>query len=122
MSDDRQSIRPSVITEDSAVSDAERFQNEVLRPILKLQHDLLAAVFLHYMAKRKIAFANLPHPKQLEQIAQSLSKDNRLRMTLLGAVIGHFTTEEYQTFRAHESELTRRTMEMMAVRLGDVVK
>lgn len=37
-------------------SSDELFQNQVLRPILKLQNDLVLAVFLNYLAKNKMAF------------------------------------------------------------------
>ena len=119
MPDDRQSIRPAVLTEGPAVSEAERFQNAVLRPILKLQNDLLVAIFRRFMVRRKVSFESFSPQKKQEQISRSLSKDTRLRMTLLGAVIGHFTVEEYETFLGEEPELTRRTMEMMAERLQD---
>ena len=117
MPDKRKDIRPLVPTEKEAVTEAERFQNETLRPILKMQHDLLAAIFRRMMAKRRIPFDSLPLQKQEQQIDHSLSQDNRLRFLLLGAVIGQFTAEEYEQFLEMEPEATRRIMSMLAERL-----
>ncbi|MCB9289120.1 MAG: glyoxalase [Lewinellaceae bacterium] len=117
MPDKRKDIRPLVPMEKEAVTEAERFQNETLRPILKMQHDLLAAIFRRMMAKRRIPFDSLPQQKQEQQIDHSLSQDNRLRFLLLGAVIGQFTAEEYEQFLEMEPEATRRIMSMLAERL-----
>ena len=35
----------------------ESFQNEVLRPILKLQNDLFIASFISYIEKNKVGFS-----------------------------------------------------------------
>ena len=122
MPDTRKSIRPAIAVEKPAETAEESFQNEVLRPILKLQNELLLAIFRHFMEKRKIAFHKMPRLRQLQQIEQSLSKDNSLRKLLLGAVIGQFTPEEYDTFLHQEAEATRRIMAMMAQRLQDQVE
>ena len=122
MPDTRKSIRPAIAVEKPAETAEESFQNEVLRPILKLQNELLLAIFRHFMEKRKTAFHKMPRLRQLQQIEQSLSKDNSLRKLLLGAVIGQFTPEEYDTFLHQEAEATRRIMAMMAQRLQDQVE
>ena len=43
----------------------ERFQNETLRPILKLQNPLFLAVFHNYIEKRKGVFYSLGLEKKL---------------------------------------------------------
>ncbi len=35
----------------------EKFQNEVIRPIIKMQHNLFVGVFKNYLQKRKIDFS-----------------------------------------------------------------
>jgi hypothetical protein len=120
MTDDQKiSIRPEVLTKDIESTPAERFQNTTLRPVLKLQNELLQAVFLHMMDKRKVNFKQQPPKDQAAQIEHSLSKDKRLRFQLLGVVIGQFTTEEYANFLELEQEAPRRIFTMMAQRLRD---
>ncbi len=53
----------------------ERFQNETLRPILKLKNPLLIAVFRNYIQKRKGVFYELSLEKKLAYIESSLIKD-----------------------------------------------
>ena len=43
----------------SNTSDLERFQNEVLRPIIKMQNNLLVSLFNNYISNRKIEFNKL---------------------------------------------------------------
>ena len=69
-------IRP-VISTDPTSSDVERFQNETLRPILKLQHDLLIGIFQHYIEQRKGVFHKLIPKEQLNYIQHSIQKDSR---------------------------------------------
>lgn len=119
MDEEKLSIRPVVPTKDTESTDAERFQNATLRPVLKLQNALLQAVFLHMMDKRKVPFQSKTPQGQATQIEHSLSKDKRLRFQLLGAVIGQFTVEEYAAFLKQEQEAVRRIFTMMAQRLKD---
>ncbi len=117
MQDDRTRIRPEIITEKEATTGEERFQNHSLRPILKMQNDLLVAAFRHFMQKRRVKFDEMQPKQKAEQIEHSLSKDMRLRFLLLGIVIGQFTAEEYATYLSMEKEAVRRIMGMMAERL-----
>ncbi|TXB61642.1 glyoxalase [Phaeodactylibacter luteus] len=121
MTPSRTSIRPKVATAGTATSIAEQFQNETLRPVLKMQHELLSAVFLHMMDKRKVPFSGMKPEDKARQIAHSVSKDKRLRFQLLGLVIGQFTLEEYQTFLGVEGEAVRRIAAMIVQRLQDAL-
>ncbi len=115
----KKSIRPVIVTGQAVQSEAENFQNEVLRPILKLQNDLLLAIVRHFLQKRKVKWESLSKQARLDWIAHSLRKDLRMRNLLLGTIIGHFTLEEWQIFQSNEAELTRRIIEMMAKRLQE---
>ena len=65
-SEDLLSIRqniPSAKVYDAMRSE-ELFQNKTLRPVIKLQNDLVIAVFSNYITKRKNVFYQLSLPKQ----------------------------------------------------------
>ena len=47
------------------MSDDERFQNETIRPILKLQNPLFILVFKNYIEKRKSVFYDLSLDKKM---------------------------------------------------------
>lgn len=116
------SIRPAIVTEKAAESVAEQFQNEVLRPILKLQNELLLAIVRHFLQERKVKFAGMSKQARLDWIAHSLRHDNRMRGLLLGTIIGHFTMEEWQIYQENEAEMRRRITEMMTKRVQDQVE
>ena len=118
------SIRPEIkktITFDSMNSD-ERFQNETLRPILKLQNPLLISVFTNYIKKRKGVFYDLSLEKKITYIKNSLIKDRKFRSFLKGLIIGHFTVAEYQKYSLNSSSLNKRIINMLIKRLQDQVK
>ena len=118
------SIRPEIkktITFDSMNSD-ERFQNETLRPILKLQNPLLISVFTNYIKKRKGVFYDLSLEKKITYIENSLIKDQKFRSFLKGLIIGHFTVVEYQKYSLNSSSLNKRIINMLIKRLQYQVK
>ena len=118
------SIRPEIkktITFDSMSSD-ERFQNETLRPILKLQNPLLISVFTNYIKKRKGVFFDLSLEKKINYIENSLIKDQKFRSFLKGLIIGHFTVAEYQKYSLNSSSLNKRIINMLIKRLQHQVK
>jgi len=112
-----QNIRPAIETAGTAVSAAEVFQNQSLRPILKLQNDLLLAAYRHYAVKRKGKFFTLSEQMQLDYIEHSVRTDLKFKNRLVGMIIGHFTTEEWEQYLKQESEFTRRITEMIVQRL-----
>jgi len=52
----------------------ESFQNEVLRPILKLQNDLLIASFLAYASKNKTDFQTYTIEKKMATMENAVQK------------------------------------------------
>lgn len=113
--------RPEIIAEPTAVTVAEQFQNETLRPVLKALNELLVAYYRHHLPKRKVSFARLTHADKLAHIERSVREDTRLRLTLIGMVVGQFTAEEFALFTSDEAELTRRTANLISQRLQSQV-
>ena len=100
----------------------ERFQNETLRPILKLQNPLFIEVFHQYIEKRKGVFYELGLEKKLAYIENSLIKDQKFRNSVKGMIIGQFTVAEYRQYSANSSALNKRMMNMVIERLKDQVQ
>ncbi len=112
-------LRPLIptISEETITSDAEHFQNKTLRPILKLQHDLLLQIFQQYVIHRKNVFTKLSPEKKLEYNENNIRKDLKFRSLLIGTVIGHFSQEEYQNYIQNENELRKRLINMLIERI-----
>lgn len=117
-------IRPEIkkIEQFDNMSTEERFQNETLRPILKLQNPLFLAVFQNYIEKRKGVFYDLGSEKKLAYIENSLIKDQKFRNSIKGMVLGQFTLEEYSRYSHNSSALNKRMMNMVIERLKDQVQ
>ncbi len=99
------------------MSDDERFQNTTLRPIAKLQQDLLVAVFRNYITKRKNVFYGLTAVKRQAYIENAVNKDQKLQYSLKGILVGQFTIPEYQHYVINASALNKRMMNLVRERL-----
>ena len=98
-------------------SEDEFFQNETLRPILKLQNDLLLIVFQNYLTKNKVNFQQFTLEKKLNFIENAIQKDIKFRNSLKGIVIGLFTIEEYHRYIGNSSALNKRMMNLIIERI-----
>jgi hypothetical protein len=112
-------VRPNITTIENNIdtSRAEQFQNDVLRPIIKMQHELLMAYFKNYIAQKKINFNGLPTFKQIEFIESFMKSDLGFRGELRGLVIGQFTMAEYEQYLADKSELNKRMINIIQQRI-----
>jgi hypothetical protein len=104
------------------MSEDERFQNETLRPIAKLQNPLLIEVFRNYISKRKNVFYDLSLEKRLAYIENAIHKDMKFRNSLKGMIIGQFTVNEYETYIKNSSALNKRMMNIVKERLVSQVQ
>ena len=114
-------IRPYIVNMESfdKISIQERFQNETLRPILKLQNSLFIEIFQNYIEKHKGIYHKFNLNEKLNYIESCLIKDQKLRNYLKGIIIGHFTLEEYGIYKKQSSELSKRMVNMLKERLKD---
>ena len=100
----------------------EYFQNNTLRPILKLQNDLLIEVFKNYAIKQKNTFFELSPDKKEKYIENVIQKDIKFRNSLKGMVIALFSVEEYLDYIKNSSNLNKRMMTMLIERLKSQVQ
>jgi hypothetical protein len=113
------SARPEILTAtiNDNMSADERFQNLVLRPIVKLQNALLVEVFKNYIAKHKLVFYDFSLEKRISYIGNAVQRDIKFRNSLKGIVIGLFTVEEYLVYIQNSSALNKRMMHIVKERL-----
>jgi hypothetical protein len=101
------------------MSALELFQNETLRPIIKMQHNLLIASFKNYIAKRKIDFSTLTAQKQRSKTKAVFVKDINYKNLTLGFIVGAFSTDEYTYYSLSSSELNKRIIQIVTQRVQD---
>jgi len=106
---------------DQSSSD-ELFQNQVLRPILKLQNDLFIASFINHLGKNRIDFDTFSVEKKLTTIENAIQKDIKFRNALKGMIIALFTIDEYAQYIKNSSSLNKRMMGMLIERLKSQVQ
>jgi len=101
----------------SQTSAEELFQNQTLRPILKLQNDLYLEILKKYIVKNKTPFTQFSVDKKLIYIENALLNDNKFRNLLIGTTIGLLLIEEYKVYSKNTSELNKRIITMLIERL-----
>ena len=112
-------IRPNLnsLDKDLNTKEIETFQNDVLRPILKFQNDLLLQIFIDYVKQYKGVFFKLSNHDKMSYIQEALSANQRLRSLILGTIVGLFTIEDYSYYRLNLSELNKRIVALVIKRL-----
>jgi hypothetical protein len=101
------------------MSDEERFQNDTLRPVLKLQNLILIAAFVNYANKHKGVFYELSLDKRMQYIETAICKDQKFRNAVKGMLIGQFTVAEYAFYIQNSSKLNKRMMNLVIIRLQE---
>jgi hypothetical protein len=95
----------------------EKFQNNTLRPILKIQHDLLILLFHSCLIKNKILFEKLSESEKESTLNQLFQKDLAFRNQSLGIIIGLFTLDEYHSYEENSGDYTKRITTMLKQRI-----
>jgi len=113
-----QNLRPDVFTENEHATPTERFQNEVLRPILKFQHDLFVVesksnVILDHCFKRTI------QEELRADVKNVFAKNTGIKYQFIGMVTGLMTSEEFQQYQLNKSDFDNRITAMVIERLID---
>lgn len=101
------------------MSTDEYFQNKVLRPVIKLQNELLLEVFKNYIKKNKSVFYEIKLEERIKYIENAIQKDIKFRNSLKGIIIGQFTLEEYKAYTENSSSLNKRMMNLLIQRIQD---
>ncbi|MFN4233567.1 MAG: glyoxalase [Bacteroidia bacterium] len=113
------SLRPSINANSDTFNLLESFQNKTIRPIIKLQSNLLLRHIKAYIKKNKPYFNNLNFEAQKQYIAQILKSDIRLKTELISFVVALFTTEEQEFYLQNQNALNKRITEILYSRCVD---
>lgn len=119
----RKKDRPDLPEEilDGVATEAEDFQNKVLRPIIKMQSDLLIAHLNAKLDSLKVDLSLHNSLKQEEILTKLFHKDQAFKREIVGMVIGHFDTKEYESYMPINKEINRRIVQIVLNRSLDLV-
>ena len=108
-------LRPSVRKEATVSTEFELFQNDVLRPILKLQHELFQFEWFQNPLFKVIQSIENP-VLQRTQLSNFLSKNPNLTNRYIGMICGLFTNEEFTFYLSQKSVVDKRIKELLITR------
>ncbi|MBL0083531.1 MAG: hypothetical protein IPP37_14415 [Saprospiraceae bacterium] len=116
-------LRPNIetIAESAESSVLEFFQNKTIRPILKLQNQVLIEAFKGLNRQKAATYSRMSAIQKRVWLRNMLSKDAIARNVILGIVLGMMTSDELGFFFDHEKECRQRIMDMVAERLASQV-
>jgi hypothetical protein len=109
-------LRPLIDTEDKTTTEIEKFQNEVLRPILKFQHSLLEIEVKSNPLIEKLLRQELTAERKRMLVKGIISK-TELKYQLLGQITGFLTNTEYQFYYSNKKEIDKRIFAMLLDRV-----
>ncbi|SIT19736.1 hypothetical protein [Chryseobacterium gambrini] len=98
-------------------SETELFQNNVLRPVLKLQNDIFIQIFRDYAMRKMSDFTSLKNEQKINFTEQSLQKDSALKNTFIGMTIGMLTPEEITVYLSDSKSFNKRIITMLSERI-----
>ena len=112
-------LRPEITTIRTMdnMTDIERFQNQVIRPILKYQHELIIQYALTKAVDRNSKFETLIAIEKERHLDKVTLKDSKVKQELTGMILGLMTVEEINIYLAKESEYKRRIYTMIRERV-----
>jgi len=111
------SIRPKIDIDNTKSTDLEIFQSVSLRPILKLQNEIILALINNFLAEHKVIVKNLTETKKIERIHHIFKNNIQQKQMLFGVIIGHFTHEEIMFYNQNKKEVTKRIITMLLERV-----
>jgi hypothetical protein len=113
-------LRPIIHTvRNSDVSPMEQFQNESLRPIIKMQHDVLMGLVRSQPNFEELLLRKGSAQQFHDRVRTFIVKQPSLKQLLIGMVLGMFTLEELAVYTKHATDFNKRISGMICQRIAD---
>jgi hypothetical protein len=113
-------LRPIIYSiRQSDVSPIEQFQNETLRPIIKMQHDVLIDLVKSQPNFEEMLFRKASAQQFQDRIRTFIVKQPSLKHLLIGMVVGMFTLDEMAIYVKHATDFNKRISSMICQRIAD---
>lgn len=99
----------------------ELFQNEVLRPILKMQHDITLNLFFSHINNLGIIWDDLKKSKKTQCVDNQLSKNIQFKNLVIGIIVGQFNELELDKYLSNSREYNKRILQMTNQRIVSTI-
>lgn len=111
-------IRPEIKIDTTIQNEQEKFQSIILRPILKLQNDLLLKLFIE--ENKNMLEQNHKTEAELDvDVTKTLLRNLSLKKTLIDMVVALFTQVELAFYFNNKREINKRISDLMVKRIFD---
>ena len=116
-------MRPNIkgINLEASVSKDELFQNQTLRPIIKLQHDIIIKSFEEYLEQHKIKWDQFGSKEKTQTVQKAYTKNSAFRNYNLGLIAGLFTKEEMQYYLLNRAGVCKRVIQIIKERVDNTL-
>ena len=111
---------PDALTE-GELKEEELFQNMVLRPVIKMQHDVLILRVKSYFTSKRVMFNIMDKKKRTLAIERAFLGDNAFKKEIQGMILGQLNTSEYQRYLKNERKMNKRIIQMVRNRMLDSI-
>lgn len=109
----------SALTENS--KPVEIFQNEVLRPVIKMQHEIILA-YIRSLEQFKIILSKKGSRLDFQtRVHTFISKQLDIKNQLIGMILGMLTEDELVFYRENQNDLSKRISQMISQRVSDTL-
>jgi hypothetical protein len=95
----------------------ELFQNQTLRPILKLQNEILIEIVKDYTHKKQPLFNTFDIQRKNDFIEQSISNDQKFQNIMKGITIGFFSVNELDYYLKNAQTINKRILSLIKERI-----
>lgn len=95
----------------------ELFQNQTLRPILKLQHELLIKVFNSKIESLNINWKGINRAQKIEVVKSQLIKNIPFKNLVIGIIVGQLNETELEKYLIKKREFNKRIIQMALERI-----
>ena len=102
-------------------SDEEAFQNKTLRPILKMQNELLLKLFFEQLSKLRINWKELSVVQKQSVLNNLFKTDISFKNALTYIIAGQFTIDEFDYFLENPKIFSKRICQMAKQRIESQV-
>lgn len=110
---------PSITLGNSGV--VESFQNVTLRPIIKLQHDILMGITKKENTFQLAVVNASDRDNYRNLVGIWMQKRSKVKNQLIGIVLGIMTIEEHEEYLLHHQEYNRRIIQILVNRIADTL-
>ena len=103
------------------LKEEELFQNMVLRPVIKMQHDILILRVQSHFLSKKVVFHMMDKKKRVNAIESAFQNDNPFKKEIQGMILGQLNPEEFKSYLKSERSMNKRIIQMVRNRMLDSI-